>query len=74
MSTHIDAEKYVFYNIHEVMIMVMKPGTKTLTLRVSKELHEAILDEAKMEDRSVNNFIAYAVKTYIENKQEGVKK
>ena len=74
MSTHIDAEKYIFYNIHEVMIMAMKPDTKTLTLRVSKELHKAIMDAAKIEDRSVNNFIAYAVKTYIEIKHDNVKK
>lgn len=54
--------------------MAMKPGTKTLTLRVSKELYESILNEAQTEERSVNNFIAYAVKTYIENKKEYVKK
>lgn len=46
----------------------MKPGTKTVTLRISKELYEAILNEANVEERSVNNFISYAVKTYIENK------
>lgn len=49
--------------------MVMKPGTKTVTLRISKELYEAILNEANIEERSVNNFIAYAVKIYIENKK-----
>lgn len=48
--------------------MVMKPGTKTLTLRISKELYENIVNESDVEERSVNNFIAYAVKTYIENK------
>ena len=50
--------------------MVMKPGTKTLTLRISKELYENIVTEANIEERSVNNFIAYAVKIYIENKKE----
>ena len=54
--------------------MVMKPGTKTVTLRISKELYNDILNEANMEDRSVNNFISYAVKKYIENKKENVKK
>lgn len=46
----------------------MKPGTKTVTLRISQELHEAILKEADVEERSVNNFISYAVKAYIESK------
>ena len=63
-----------FYNICEVIIVVMKPGTKTVTLRISKELYEAILNEANIEERSVNNFISYAVKTYIENKKYGEKK
>lgn len=54
--------------------MVMKPGTKTITLRVSPELYEAILKEASVEERSVNNFIAYAVKMYVESKERGVKK
>lgn len=58
----------------EVIIVVMKAGTKTITLRVSKELYDSILNEAKIEDRSVNNFISYAVKTYIEAKKDGVKK
>ena len=52
----------------------MKPGTKTVTLRIAPELYEAILKEASAEERSVNNFITYAVKTYIESKQNGVKK
>lgn len=54
--------------------MTMKPGTKTVTLRISQELHEAILKEANIEERSVNNFITYAVRMYIESKQDGVKK
>ena len=54
--------------------MAMKAGTKTITLRVSKELYDTILSEAKIEERSVNNFISYATKTYIETKKNGVKK
>lgn len=50
--------------------MVMKPGTKTVTLRISKELYEVVLNEANTEERSVNNFISYAIKSYIENKKE----
>ena len=49
--------------------MAMKPGTKTVTLRISKELYETIFNEAIKEERSVNNFISYAVKSYIENKK-----
>ena len=71
---YIDIVLYNFYNICEVIIVVMKPGTKTVTLRISKELYEDILNEANIEERSVNNFISYAVKTYIENKKECIKK
>ena len=58
----------------EVITVAMKAGTKTITLRVSKELYDNISNEAKIEERSVNNFISYAVKTYIETKKDGVKK
>ena len=54
--------------------MVMKPGTKTITLRVSEELYSRIIDMAKNEDRSINNFVAYAVKEYIANKNQNEKK
>lgn len=53
--------------------MVMKPGTKTITLRVSQDLYDAIVNESNIEERSINNFITYAVKTYIETKKESVK-
>ena len=52
----------------------MKPGTKTVTLRISKELYDAVLEEANLEERRVNNFIAYDVKMYIESKNESAKK
>ena len=51
----------------------MKPGTKTITLRVSQDLYDAIVNESNIEERSINNFITYAVKTYIETKKESVK-
>lgn len=54
--------------------MIMKAGTKTITFRMSEELYNAIITEAQNEDRSINNFITYAVKEYIKNKQESVKK
>ena len=54
--------------------MVMKAGTKTITLRVPKELYDNISNEAKIEERSINNFISYAVKAYIETKKDGAKK
>jgi predicted HicB family RNase H-like nuclease len=73
LSTGIDLEKYIFYNRLEVINVTMKPGTKTVTLRISQELHEAIIKEAAIEERSVNNFIAYAMKVYIESKQNGAK-
>lgn len=52
----------------------MKPGTKTITLRVSEDLYSKIIDMAKNEERSINNFVTYAVKEYIENKNQNVKK
>lgn len=56
------------------MNMAMKPGTKTITFRVSEELYSKMVDAAKNEERSINNFITYAVKEYIENKTNGEKK
>ena len=68
-------QKKIFFIMYlEVINVAMKPGTKTVTLRIAPELYETILKEANTEERSVNNFIAYAVKTYIESKQYGVKK
>ena len=54
--------------------MAMKEGTKTITLRVPSDLYEGIINTAKDEDRSANNFISHVVKTYIENKKQNVKK
>lgn len=52
----------------------MKPGTKTITLRISEETYDQIIKEAQIEERSINNFITYAVKEYIKNKHQDVKK
>lgn len=52
----------------------MKPGTKTITLRVSEELYLKISDMAKKEERSINNFVTYAVKEYIDVKTKCAKK
>lgn len=52
----------------------MKPDTKTITLRVSEELYFKIIDMAKNEERSINNFVTYSVKEYIKNKSKDVKK
>lgn len=54
--------------------MIMKAGTKTITFRMSEELYNEITIEANKEERSINNFITYAVKEYLKNKEEGVKK
>lgn len=54
--------------------MIMKAGTKTVTFRISEELYNAILIEANNEERSINNFVTYAVKEYLKNKAKNVKK
>lgn len=54
--------------------MAMKPGTKTITLRLSEDMYLKIVNEAKNEERSINNFVAYAVKEYIEQKSKHAKK
>lgn len=52
----------------------MKSGTKTITFRISEELYSKISEEAEKEERSINNFVTYAVKEYIENKNKNAKK
>lgn len=51
----------------------MKQGTKTITFRVSENLYSEISDAAKQEERSINNFVTYAVKEYIKNKDKNKK-
>ena len=46
--------------------MVMKEGTKTLSLRISGELKFEIEKEAVRQNRSVNNLITHILKEYFE--------
>ena len=49
--------------------MVMKEGTKTLSLRIPGELKFEIEKEAVRQNRSVNNLISYILKQYLENEK-----
>ena len=71
---NIDITLHFFYNIFEVIDMAMKPGTKTITFRISEDLYSQIIKEAADEERSINNFITYVVKEYIKNKCLDAKK
>ena len=53
--------------------MVMKSGTKTITFRIPEEMYNTILVAAQKEERSVNNFITYAVKEYIHSNHQELK-
>lgn len=46
--------------------MVMKEGTKTLSLRISSELKFEIEKEAYKQGRSVNNLLNQIIKEYVE--------
>lgn len=55
--------------------MVMKEGTKTLSLRISSELKFELEKEAVRQNRSVNNLITYILTQYFENeKRRGYRK
>jgi predicted HicB family RNase H-like nuclease len=55
--------------------MVMKEGTKTLSLRIPGELKFEIEKEAVRQNRSVNNLISYILKIYLEDeKRKGYRK
>lgn len=55
--------------------MVMKEGTKAITFRVPEELKLQIEMRAFKENRSVNNFLQYVVKEYLESeKKKGYRK
>jgi predicted HicB family RNase H-like nuclease len=63
------------YNIFEVINMAMKPGTKTLSLRISGELKFEIEKEAVKQNRSVNNLITHILQQHFENeKRRGYRK
>lgn len=47
----------------------MKEGTKTISFRVPEELKLQIEMRAFKENRSVNNFLQYVVKEYLENEK-----
>lgn len=53
----------------------MKEGTKIISLRVPEELKLQIEMQAFKENRSVNNFLQYVVKEYLESqKRKGYRK
>jgi predicted HicB family RNase H-like nuclease len=52
--------------------MVMKEGTKTLSLRIPGELKFEIEKEAVKQNRSVNNLITYIIKQYLEAEKKRV--
>ena len=63
------------YNIFEVIHMTMKPGTKTLSLRIDGELKFELEKEAVKQSRSVNNLLVHIIKQYFESeKKRGYRK
>lgn len=55
--------------------MVMKEGTKTLSLRIPGELKFEIEKEAVRQSRSVNNLLTHIIKEYFETqKRKGYRK
>lgn len=55
--------------------MAMKPGTKTLTLRIPEDLKFQIERAAFKDNRSVNNFIQHIIIEYLNiEKEQTIKK
>ncbi len=55
--------------------MVMKEGTKTLSLRIPGDLKFEVEKEAVRQNRSVNNLITHIIKEYFESeKRKGYRK
>lgn len=49
--------------------MVMKEGTKTLSLRISEEMKFELEKEAAKQSRSVNNLLTHIIKQYFEDEK-----
>lgn len=69
MSTTFDITLQIYYNIFEVIDLVMKEGTKTLSLRIPGELKFEIEKEAVKQNRSVNNLLTHIIKQYFEGEK-----
>jgi predicted HicB family RNase H-like nuclease len=55
--------------------MVMKEGTKTISLRVDSEIKFELEKEAVKQSRSVNNLLTHIIKEYFESqKRKGYRK
>lgn len=50
--------------------MVMKEGTKVVTLRIDEQLKFELERLAFKQDRSLNNFITHILKTYVEGSKK----
>lgn len=50
--------------------MVMKEGTKTLSLRIPGDLKFEIKKESVRQNRSVNNLITFIIKEYFEKQKK----
>ena len=61
------------YNIFEVIILVMKAGTRTLSLRIDEATKLRLEMIALQQGRSVNNLLNFIIKDFIE-KSERAKK
>lgn len=53
--------------------MTCKPGTKVITIRTNEQLKFQIELEASRQGRSVNNFLNFVIKDYIEKKNKAKK-
>ena len=50
--------------------MAMKPGTKTLSLRIDETLKFELEKEAVRQGRSVNNLLTHIIKQYFEDEKK----
>ena len=50
--------------------MVMKEGTKVVTLRIDEQLKFELERLAFKQDRSLNNFITHVLKSYVETQKK----